>query len=45
MRVSILVSYFRVGMGSGLLSSGLIVSCHSRYDNYVNADFNSTLTL
>ena len=35
-----MVSYFRVGMRSGLLWSGLIVSCRSRYDNYVNNDFN-----
>ena len=34
-----MVSYFRVGMGSGLLWFGLIVSCRSRYDNYVNTDF------
>ena len=31
-----MVSYFRVGMGSGLLWSGPIVSCHSRYENYEN---------
>ena len=37
--------YFRVGMGSGLLWFGLIVSCHSRYHDYVNTDFNLTLTL
>ena len=40
-----MLSYFRVGIGSGLLRSGLIVSCRSRYDNYVNTDFNFTLTL
>ena len=40
-----MVSYFRVGMVSGFLWSGLIVSCRSRYDNYVNTDFNFTLTL
>ena len=40
-----MVSYFRVGMGSGLPWSGLIVSCHSRYENYVNIDFNFTITL
>ena len=26
----------------GLLWSGLIVSCRSRHDNYVNTDFNFT---
>ena len=40
-----MVSYFRVGMGSGLLWSGLIVSCRLRYDNNVNTDFNFALTL
>ena len=40
-----MVSYFREGMGPGLLWSGLIVSCHSRYENYVNIDFNFTITL
>ena len=40
-----MVSYFRVGMGSCLLWSGLIVSCHSRYENYVSIDFNFTITL
>ena len=40
-----MASYFRVGMGFGLLWSGLIVSCRSRYNNYVNTDFNFTLTL
>ena len=39
-----MMPYFRVSMGSGLLWSGLIVSCHSRYDDYVNTDFNFTLT-
>ena len=40
-----MVSYFRVGVGSGLLWFGLIVSCHSRYNNYVDIDFKFTLTL
>ena len=39
-----MVSYFRVEMESGLLWSGPIVSCRSRHDNYVNNDFNFTLT-
>ena len=39
-RGAVMVSYFRVGIESSLLWSGLIVSWHSRYDNYVNHTLN-----